>query len=148
MIPEELARSYVRCIMDALPLSGIDDEALQEFIKANNLHAKVSKYALMRAVLEIVEKSLMFDHEYGTDGYPRLPRRTYYQEISVWGDCSYKVTVRVFLEEETTDVLIAEIIPHQYGSPLIGHECQVARFHVEHSTSVPEFVFLPGTDDE
>ena len=141
MIPEELARSYVRCIMDALPLSGIDDEALQEFIKENNLHAKVSKYALMRAVLEVVEQSLMFDHKLGEDGYPKLPQSTYYQEIPVWGTRPYKITVRVFLEEETTDILIVEVIPHQYDAPMIGQERQVARFHVEHSTSVPDFIF-------
>lgn len=135
------ADTLVNRIMDALPLEGFDDDVLQAFIKDNYLHGRVNKYQLMCSVLTVVEASLMFGHAKGTEGFPRLPLGTYYEKTDVNG---FMVTVRVFLEEDSTDVLIVEVIPHQYDVPMTGQECQVARFHV--CWDLPGFVFPKETD--
>lgn len=139
---EEEVDSIIHRIMDALPLEGFDDEAFQAFIRDNYLHGRLNKYQLMGAVLTVLEDSLMFGHAKGTENYPRLPVDTYYGKVSVHG---FTITVRVFLEEDTTDILIVEVIPHQYDVPMTGQERQVGRFLVRRN-NLPEFVF-PKEDD-
>ena len=140
---EDEAKALVQYIVDWLPWNGLDGDALQQFIEENNLEGKAHKFRLLSGMAWAVSRALMFGHDYGTPGYPRLPYdRTFYCATNIgeaFGD-NYKVTFRVFVEEGSDDVLVVEAVPHQYGSPLVGCERQLARFHVKRD-GLPGFVF-------